>query len=104
MVTIDDHKSSGVSVRHYGITKRYNSILILKKLLHLGSGVSGYKNMECMDKNRDHGENRVLGEAQVICIRNSEESQSPGAMGRVAGNGFTVRITRFPKQKYRKPS
>lgn len=81
-----------VSVRHYGITKRYNSILILKKLSNLGSGISGYKNI---DKNTWKVGCQM--EAQVICIKNSEESQSPGALGREVGNGFTVRVARFSK-------
>lgn len=39
-------------------------------------------------------------EVQVICVRNSEESQSLGAMWKVVRNGFTVTVARFSKQKY----
>lgn len=36
-------------------------------------------------------------EVQVICVGNSEETQSLGAMGRVVRNGFIFRVARFSK-------
>lgn len=89
-------------MRHYGIIKKYNSILILKKLSNLGSGVYGYKNMEYMDRNTCKIGCQM--EVQVICVGNSEEPQSLDAMGRVVRNGFTVRVARFSKQKYKMPT
>lgn len=81
-------------MRHYGTTKRYDSILTFK-LSSLGSGVYGHKNIEYMDRNTCKIGCQM--EVQVICVGNSEETQSLGAMGRVVRNGFILRVTRFSK-------